>query len=76
MTCPICGKDSDRKVRPFCSRRCADIDLSRWFSGSYSLPSEDPSDAEDLDDLLGAGAAEKRGDFGKNKKAQSVLFKR
>ncbi len=38
MTCPICGKDSDPKYRPFCSRRCADIDLGRWLRGDYVIP--------------------------------------
>ncbi len=36
--CPICGKPADEKVRPFCSRRCADVDLHRWLSGSYAIP--------------------------------------
>ncbi|MEY4984502.1 MAG: gyrase inhibitor YacG [Pseudomonadota bacterium] len=38
MTCPICAKDSDPKYRPFCSRRCADVDLARWLNGSYAVP--------------------------------------
>ncbi|SER75646.1 hypothetical protein SAMN04490244_102436 [Tranquillimonas rosea] len=38
MTCPICAKDADPKYRPFCSRRCADIDLGKWLSGAYSVP--------------------------------------
>ncbi|MCF1708603.1 DNA gyrase inhibitor YacG [Tabrizicola sp. J26] len=40
MTCPICSKASDPKYRPFCSRRCADIDLGRWLKGSYVIPGE------------------------------------
>ncbi|HQF30323.1 MAG TPA: DNA gyrase inhibitor YacG [Hyphomicrobiales bacterium] len=36
--CPICGKPSDRKAYPFCSARCADIDLNRWLKGSYAIP--------------------------------------
>ncbi|TMV60095.1 DNA gyrase inhibitor YacG [Thioclava sp. BHET1] len=40
MACPICGKEPDEKYRPFCSRRCADIDLGRWLKGSYVLPRE------------------------------------
>ncbi|SLN49014.1 DNA gyrase inhibitor YacG [Roseovarius albus] len=46
MSCPICGKDTEQKVRPFCSKRCADVDLGRWMSGDYALPSQDPEDAE------------------------------
>lgn len=41
--CPICGKPADRAVKPFCSKRCADVDLSRWFSGAYAVPGE-PAD--------------------------------
>ncbi len=47
MTCPICQKDSDAKYRPFCSRRCADVDLGRWLNGSYAVPSTDPEDMEE-----------------------------
>ncbi len=40
MTCPICQKDTDPKYRPFCSRRCADVDLGRWLTGGYRIPAE------------------------------------
>ena len=40
MSCPICDKDTDAKYRPFCSRRCADVDLGRWLNGSYAIPAE------------------------------------
>ncbi|ARE39276.1 hypothetical protein RGUI_1135 [Rhodovulum sp. P5] len=40
MTCPICKKPSSPDYRPFCSRRCADIDLGKWLSGSYTIPGE------------------------------------
>lgn len=36
--CPICGKPVVEKYRPFCSKRCADIDLNRWLSGAYAIP--------------------------------------
>lgn len=45
MTCPICHKESDAKLHPFCSRRCADIDLGRWLTGSYVIPGAE-SDGE------------------------------
>ena len=35
--CPICGKPAVHAVRPFCSARCADIDLGRWISGAYVI---------------------------------------
>jgi endogenous inhibitor of DNA gyrase (YacG/DUF329 family) len=38
-TCPICDKSlSEETYRPFCSRRCADVDLHRWVSGRYAIP--------------------------------------
>jgi hypothetical protein len=50
--CPICGKPAVRDAYPFCSRRCADIDLNRWLSGRYVIPAgEAPlADAEDGED--------------------------
>jgi endogenous inhibitor of DNA gyrase (YacG/DUF329 family) len=36
--CPICGKPADAKLRPFCSKRCADVDLGRWITGQYVVP--------------------------------------
>jgi uncharacterized protein len=36
--CPICGKDATQADYPFCSRRCAEIDLNRWLSGAYAIP--------------------------------------
>lgn len=52
MSCPICGKTSDAKLRPFCSKRCADIDLGRWFSGGYRVPAESPEDLEEAEAAL------------------------
>jgi len=40
MACPICSKATDATYRPFCSRRCADVDLGRWLTGSYAIPGE------------------------------------
>ena len=46
MACPICDNQTDPKYRPFCSKRCADIDLAKWMTGSYAVPSTDPEDLE------------------------------
>ncbi|WP_146347888.1 DNA gyrase inhibitor YacG [Phaeobacter marinintestinus] len=46
MSCPICKKPTMPDWRPFCSKRCADIDLGNWFGERYSVPSDDPEDAE------------------------------
>lgn len=45
MTCPICAKQTDKTYRPFCSKRCADLDLGKWLGGAYSVPSQDPEEA-------------------------------
>jgi endogenous inhibitor of DNA gyrase (YacG/DUF329 family) len=44
--CPICGKPAVFSIRPFCSKRCADIDLHRWLGGVYAIPAVDEPDAE------------------------------
>ena len=36
--CPICGKPRVDRYRPFCSKRCAEVDLHRWFTGAYAIP--------------------------------------
>jgi endogenous inhibitor of DNA gyrase (YacG/DUF329 family) len=46
--CPICGKPAAEPTLPFCSPRCRDVDLNRWFSGSYVIPASE-SDDEDLE---------------------------
>ena len=50
--CSVCGKPASETYRPFCSRRCADVDLGRWLKEDYRIPtaegpSEDPADHED-----------------------------
>ncbi len=44
MACPICKKPAVPAYRPFCSRRCADIDLGRWLKGSYAIPTDEPAE--------------------------------
>ncbi len=44
--CPLCGKPADQAFRPFCSKRCADIDLNRWLSGVYAVPVKDEEDED------------------------------
>ena len=48
--CPICGGAGTERFRPFCSKRCADVDLSRWLGGNYSVPVVE-LDEKDLDEL-------------------------
>ena len=47
MSCPICTRKPDPTYRPFCSRRCADVDLDKWLGGGYAIPSDDPDDMEE-----------------------------
>ena len=54
--CPICGKPTDVTPRPFCSKRCADVDLHRWLSGVYVVPvTEDEEEDERCDDTNDPG---------------------
>lgn len=39
--CPICGQTTDLKYKPFCSKRCADVDLNRWLSGVYRIETDE-----------------------------------
>ncbi len=51
MKCPICRQElTDMKYKPFCSKRCADIDLGNWFNGAYAIPVEE-MDEEDIREL-------------------------
>lgn len=45
--CPICGKPSEQAYRPFCSKRCADVDLQRWLSGGYAVPAQEEDEGVD-----------------------------
>jgi uncharacterized protein len=45
--CAICGKPVVDEFKPFCSRRCADVDLHRWFTGAYAVPAVESDDLED-----------------------------
>jgi uncharacterized protein len=45
--CPVCKRLSQVKYHPFCSNRCAQIDLGRWLSGSYAVPAVEDDDRQD-----------------------------
>lgn len=47
--CPICGKAATEAYKPFCSKRCADIDLGRWFKGDYAIPAVENDDEPDTE---------------------------
>lgn len=44
--CPLCAKPSEERYRPFCSKRCADLDRHRWFSESYRVETDEAPPAE------------------------------
>jgi endogenous inhibitor of DNA gyrase (YacG/DUF329 family) len=46
LSCPICGKPRIDDYRPFCSKRCADVDLGRWLKGHYAIPVTQDSDED------------------------------
>lgn len=52
LSCPICGEAADPKARPFCSKRCANIDLGYWLQGKYAIPAVDAADDTTLDSLI------------------------
>ena len=52
--CPMCEKPTEAKWRPFCSKRCADVDLGNWMTGAYAAPSEDPLSESDVEQILEA----------------------
>ncbi|HAU29373.1 MAG TPA: DNA gyrase inhibitor YacG [Rhodospirillaceae bacterium] len=45
--CPICGQPA-AEGSPFCSSRCAYVDLGHWLSGSYRIPTNEVPE-EDVD---------------------------
>ena len=55
--CPTCGATADAKARPFCSSRCADIDLGNWFQGKYAIPAVDAADDTIIEALLAGDMA-------------------
>jgi endogenous inhibitor of DNA gyrase (YacG/DUF329 family) len=44
--CPICDQPRNPEYRPFCSKRCADVDLGRWLNGSYAVPVSEDDDED------------------------------
>ncbi len=48
--CPICKQaEIKQEFRPFCSKRCADVDLHRWMGGHYAVPAVEPPDDFDTE---------------------------
>lgn len=49
-SCPICRRPAQPRYKPFCSKRCADVDLNRWLTGHYAIPVEEGPDRPDDDE--------------------------
>ena len=62
--CPTCGAPATHETRPFCSKRCADIDLGRWFQGAYAIPAADAEDDSIIDAELAASGKMRQPDPG------------
>lgn len=62
--CSICGKPVDPSYRPFCSRRCADLDLHRWLNGAYVIAGEsDPDETDGASEAPAPAGKLRRDDF-------------
>ncbi|MFP6612172.1 MAG: DNA gyrase inhibitor YacG [Pirellulales bacterium] len=49
--CPICGSAFESNLSsamPFCSERCRQVDLGRWFNEEYSMPHTSMDEGEEL----------------------------
>ncbi|MDR3515155.1 MAG: DNA gyrase inhibitor YacG [Azospirillaceae bacterium] len=54
-SCPICGRRATAEFLPFCSARCADVDLGRWVSGVYRVAINEPDTGDEDGDDRDAG---------------------
>jgi hypothetical protein len=52
--CAICGKPQDEAFKPFCCKRCADVDLGRWLGGRYAIAARDDDGRSELEPIEGA----------------------
>ena len=65
--CPTCGAPATHGRRPFCSKRCADIDLGKWFQGAYAIPAVDAADDTIIDTKLAASGKTSEPDPGEDR---------
>jgi endogenous inhibitor of DNA gyrase (YacG/DUF329 family) len=57
--CPVCGKLPVQQFRPFCSKRCSDVDLNRWLSGVYTVPVVEQEDEDGAPKIADPGEEER-----------------
>ena len=60
--CPICSKPAADATKPFCSARCREVDLNKWFTGSYAVPAVELDDVDDESLMKAAELLENPGD--------------
>jgi endogenous inhibitor of DNA gyrase (YacG/DUF329 family) len=51
-SCAICGKPAEERFKPFCSKRCADVDLNRWLSGRYVIPGAEVTEDDEAQQAM------------------------
>ncbi|MBT4880265.1 MAG: DNA gyrase inhibitor YacG [Alphaproteobacteria bacterium] len=56
--CPTCKSPSSPQFAPFCTKRCREVDLGHWLTGSYYIAGaekavERPVANDDFQQLLG-----------------------
>ena len=75
MSCPVCAKPAAAAYRPFCSRRCADVDLGHWFNEDYRIPAEETDGEADAEGDSDGEEGEEVGD-GATENPRSALAHR
>ena len=50
--CPLCQQQAEAPHTPFCSRRCAQLDLGKWLTGDYAFPAHEAMEDSDVETLL------------------------
>ena len=60
VACPLCQQPADALHKPFCSRRCAQLDLGKWLTGDYAIPSHEAMEDSDVETLLAAHESQQK----------------
>ena len=50
IACPICSDPAVEAYTPFCSKRCADVDLHRWLTGGYAIPAVESAGDDEVEE--------------------------
>ena len=66
VLCPLCQKQAEVPHSPFCSRRCAQLDLGKWLTGDYAIPAYEAMDDSDIETLFAAHEAKQAAEVDKD----------